>query len=98
MFNAFSITTSFFAEFVHTENGFTCQESGFNDLSTAQECSLVVSYAKSFNIEANYNGESDSAYRPKGCYIRSTGAMYFNKHSTGGGSSTTTSLCRKGNK
>ena len=32
-----SIMKSFFAEFAHTDNGVTCSDSGFIDLSTAQE-------------------------------------------------------------
>ena len=86
--------TSFFADFVHTENGVTCSESGLMDLSTAQECSSAVSYAKSFNSKAYYYSEVALRARPKGCYIRS-GAMYFNSYSTGEGSSSETSICWK---
>ena len=90
--------TSFFTEFVHTDNGVTCSESRFRDLLTAQECSGAVSYAKSFNGEANYVWEVSSGSRPRGCFISLWGKMYFNTHSTGGVDYSATSICRKGNK
>ena len=89
--------TSFFAEFAHTDNGVSCSDSGLRDLSTAEECSVAVSYAKSFNSEARYRNVYSSIKRPKGCYIWDTGAMYFNTHPTGGSSSSVASICRKGN-
>ena len=90
--------TSFFAEFVHTDNGFTCSDSGFRDLSTAQECSGAVSYAKSFNSDAQYLYDGSWESLSKGCYIWSNGGMYFNTHSTGERHSSTASICTKGNK
>ena len=96
-FNGFSIMTSFFAEFARTDNGLSCSDSGFRDLSTEQECSGAVSYAKSFNRGARYNYVYSSIERPKGCYIWGDGAMYFNAHPTGGSSSSVASICGKGN-
>ena len=90
--------TLFLVDFVHTDNGFTCSESGFGDLSTAQNCSDAVSYAKSFNSKAvlisidKYYGD-----KPKGCYILGAGNMVFNTHSTGGRQPSATSICKKGN-
>ena len=99
--------TSFFAELVHTNNGFTCSDRGFGDLSTAQECSDAVGYAKSFNRYARYQGSASWTDRPKGCYIRGMGFMHFNTPSTGEESvivygarpsdSAVNSICRKGN-
>ena len=89
--------TSFFAEFVHTDNGVTCSDSGFRDLSTAQECFGVVSYAKTFNSNARYVGKQSTTRRPKGCYIWGSGKVYFNTHPTGGSYSSVTSICRTGN-
>ena len=97
MFNGFSIMTLFFAEFVHTDNGVTCSERGFKDLSTAQECSDAVSYAKTFNSEAHYRKEGSLKSYPKGCYILGAGNMVFNTHSTGGRQPSATSICKKGN-
>ena len=97
LFNGFSIMTSFFVDLVHTDNGFTCSDSGFRDLSTAQECYGIVSYAKTFNSKAYYAGKESSTTRPKGCYIHVFGDMYFNTHPAGGSSSYVTSICRKGN-
>ena len=91
--------TSFWADLVHTDNGFTCSDSGFRALSNAQECSGAVSYAKTFNskarIDSTYMYVSD---RPKGCYIWGSGTMYFNSHPTGGRSTSVASICWKGNK
>ena len=102
MFNGFSIMTLFFAEFVHTDNGVTCSERGFKDLTTAQECSDAVSYAKSFNSKANYRFEVEFDLNPKGCYMelskkypRLEGFMYFNQHSTGSRCSSCISICLK---
>ena len=89
--------TSFVAEFVHTEKGFTCSESGFKDLYTAQECSDAVNYAKSFNSEALYEFDVHFGHIPKGCYTFDWRSFFFNTHPTGEGSSSTTSICRKGN-
>ena len=96
VFDGLSIMTSFLAGFVHLDKGVLCSDSGFMDLSTAQECSGAVSYAKSFNSGAWYNGEVDWASRPKGCFILAWGTMYFNKHSTGGRQGAIP-ICRKGN-
>ena len=93
----FPMMTSFLAEFVHTENGFTCSESGFRDLSTRQQCSGAVSYARSFNSKARYVYGVHSRNRPSGCYILASGEMDYNTHSDGRGSSSTTSICMKGN-
>ena len=88
-----------FAEFVHTDKGATCSDSGFMDLSTAQECSGAVTYAKSFNSKAYFDVDGSWSRYPKGCFIsESSGYMYFNTHSTGRRKSTTISICRNGNK
>ena len=84
-------------DLVHTDNGVTCSDSGFIDLSTAQECSVAVSYAKSFNRKANYLSTTNNSERHKGCFIFDSGAMWFNMHNTGSRSSYDTSICRKGN-
>ena len=90
--------TSFLADFVHTDNGFTCSDSGFRDLSNAQECSGAVSYTRSFNRKAHYAYALSSGTVPKGCYIWDyEGEMYFNTHPTGGRRSSVASICRKGN-
>ena len=97
MFNGFSIMKFVFAEVVHTDNGVTCSERGFKDLSTAQECSDAVGYAKTFNSKALYRNEVSSSDRPKGCYIWTNGYMYFNTHSIGERQSSAASICTKGN-
>ena len=97
VFNGFSIMKLFFAEFVHTDNGVTCSERGFKDLSTAQECSDAVIYAKTFNSKALYRTEGSWSNNPKGCYIWTTGNMYFNRHSIGEKDSYAASICTKGN-
>ena len=99
MFEGFSIIKSFFAGFVHTERGATCSDSRFIDLSTAEECSGAVSYAKSFNSKASFKEEGSWSYNPKGCYIYDSGNMYFNTNtnSTESGKSTTISICFNGN-
>ena len=89
--------SSFFAEFVHTDNGVTCSDSGFIDLSTAQECSGAVNYAMSFNGKTKYIGQMNLGDRPKGCIIEDSGLMYFNAHSTGLVYSYYRNICRKGN-
>ena len=89
--------TLFFAEFVPTDNGVTCSERGFKDLSTAQECSDAVSYAKTFNSNANYREKGSLSNYPKGCYIWTSGNMLFNTHSTGEKVSSAASICTKGN-
>ena len=98
--NGFSIMTSFFAELVHTDNGVTCSDSGFMDLSTEQDCYGAVSYAKSFDSRAYYSHAASKDWNPKGCIIsQDNGFMYFNTHSTGGRqyASDYASICRKGN-
>ena len=97
VFNGFSIMTLFFAEFVHTDKGVTCSERGLKDLSTAQECSDAVSYAETFNRDANYRNVESLSYYPKGCHIWTWGDMYFNTHSIGGRNSYAASICTKGN-
>ena len=97
VFNGFSIMKFVFAEVVHTDNGVTCSERGFKDLSTAQECSDAVGYAKTFNSKAYYVAEESSSNSPKGCYIYTSGSMYFNTHSIGGRNSYAASICTKGN-
>ena len=89
--------TSFFTEFVHTDRGVVCSDSRFMDLSTAQECSGAIDYAKSFNSDANYREEGSWDVYPKGCHIYDSGSMYFNTHSTGTNQGRTISICRKGN-
>ena len=98
VFNGFSIMTLFFAEFVHTDNGVTCSERGFKDLSTAQECSDAVSYAKTFNSKARYRDEGSWIIFPKGCHIwKISGNMHFNAHFIGEKDSSAASICKKGN-
>ena len=89
--------TLFLAEFFHTDNGVTCLDVGFNDLSTAQECSGAVSYAKNFNSEAHYVGEGSYSGIPKGCAMHDGGYIYFNIHPTGGRQSSYSSICNNGN-
>merc|ERR1711997_945062 len=86
-------------KFVHTDRGVTCSDSGFVALSTAQECSGAVSYAKLFNSKARYQSEGSRSNDPKGCYIFDSGKMYFNKHPTGAkvfANRRTINICRKG--
>ena len=97
VFNGFSIMKFIFAEVAHTDNGVTCSERGFKDLSTAQECSDAVSYAKTFNGNANYWNEESSSNYPKGCYIFTSGNMFYNTHSIGEKDSSAASICTKGN-
>ena len=97
MFDGLSIMTLFFAEFVHTDNGVTCSETGFFDLSTEQECRDSVDYAKSFNSEARLSLSYSWSHIPKGCSMHDDGHMNFNTHSTGAKASSRTSICKKGN-
>ena len=97
MFDGLSIMASFLAAFVHTDNGVTCSDSGFIDLSTAQECSAALDYAMSFNSQASFLSENSWIDYPKGCVIFDWGGMYFNTHSTGGRTSRVASICKKGN-
>ena len=93
--------TSFFVGFFHTDIGVTCSEGGFNDLSTAQECSATVSYAKNFNNRAHYYGEISLSEGAKGCVMSKhpVGTIYFNSHPTGGRNLTGfISICKNGNK
>ena len=86
---------------VHTEKGTTCSDNGFQDLSTDQECSDAVNYAKSFNDYARYISSGSWTVHHKGCVIfedGSDGRMYFNRHSIGTKSRPDTqSICKKGN-
>ena len=84
MFDGLCIMTSFFAGIVHTGKGVTCSDSSFMDLSTAEECSNAVNYAKSFNSNANYRNLGSWSNYPKGCFIYDSGRMFFNTHLTGG--------------
>ena len=102
-----SIMTSFFTEFVHTENGVTCSESGFTNIFTEEECARSVDYARSFNPKAYYEFEVNWRYKPKGCLILNDGnsgsglnygGMYFNTHITGGAPvKDFANICRRGN-
>ena len=88
----------FFTELFRIDSGVTCYDSGFLDLSTAQECSDSVRYAKSFISKAHYEYDVTLSWGiPKGCSMHDDGSMYFNTHSTGGRSSSYTSICKKGN-
>ena len=96
MIDGLSIMTSFFAGYFHTDKGVTCSDSLFIDLSTAEECyDAFLFYAKSFSSKVR--GYYGSERGPKGCYIDDRGGMYFNTHSTGSWSSSTTSICKDGN-
>ena len=86
-----------FADFVDTDKGVTCSESGFMDLSTAQQCSAALNYAMSFNSGASYQFEDSWSGNPKGCFIFDWGSMYFNTHSTGGRNYYVVSICENGN-
>ena len=99
MFDGLGIITSFFAGLVHTDRGVTCSNSSLMDLSTAEECSGAVNYAKSFNSKARYYGEFTRRDYPKGCIVfdNSHIELYFNAHSTGGRSYSTSSICRTSN-
>ena len=106
--DGFSIMTSFFAEYVHTDQGATCIDvDGFRYLSTAQECKDAVRYAKTIpNSQgapfARYEHELDTTAYPKGCIMVEEsimrGSMYFNSHPLGGGDySVYRSICKKRN-
>ena len=97
VFDRLLIIVSFFAEFIHTDDGVTCSDSGFMDLRNAEECSDAVNYAKSFNGNAHYVSAGFSSIDHKGCFMYSSGEMYFNTHPTGGRRSQSYSICRKGN-
>ena len=97
LFDGLSIMTSFFAEYVHTDKGVTCSDSGYMELSTPQECLDTVNYAKSFNSKAIFMAREDNLNRHKGCWIHDSGHVWFNAHVTGSRSSFVTSLCKKGN-
>ena len=96
VFNGFSIMKLFFAEVFHTDNGVTCSERGHKDLSTAQGCSDAVGYAKTFNSKALYKNDGSWSNNPKGCYIWTSGDMFFNTHSIGERRSSAASICMKG--
>ena len=78
--------------------GQTCSDSMMHDLSNSKECSDAVTYAYSFNSNANYktSGSWDNFY--KGCVIYANGNMYFNSHSTGMKSHDTRSICKGGDR
>ena len=97
MFDGLSIMTSFFAEFVHTSDGVTCSDSGLMDLSTEEECSGAVDYAKSFYSNARYMNAVRWTNEQKGCFIFYSGKIYFNTHPTGGRQDIVTSICKRGN-
>ena len=100
MFFGLLIMTLFFAGFVHTDKGATCNAcfgSGCRDLFNAQECSDAENFAKSFNSRAGWDGELWLVDYPRGCFVLDSGDMYFNTHTTGGFSSAATSICRKSN-
>merc|ERR1712110_401638 len=82
-------------ELVHTDKGISCSNRGFMDLSTEQECKDAVSFAKSFNSEANYLQMGYFSYLPRGCFIDDYGWMYFNADSIGKRSPVYTSICKK---
>ena len=86
-----------FAEFCHTGYGVTCSDSGLMDLSTAEECSGAVNYAKKFNRLAHYVFAVSWSSAPKGCFIADSGHFWFNKHSTGSRDDLRKSICKKGN-
>ena len=86
-----------FAAFVYTEKGTTCADNGLQDLSTEQECSEAVTYAKYFNDDAQYAKSGSFKIYPKGCFIWDTGKMYFNLHSSGNNHPEIRSICNKGN-
>ena len=70
------------------------------DLSTAEECSGAVNYAKSFNAKVRYVTGGSYSGSHKGCLIYDSGGysyMLFNTHSHGGRSPEDTSICRKSN-
>ena len=96
MFDGLSIMTSFLAAFVHTDNGVTCSDRGFTDLSTAQECTDAVTYAKSFNSAARYQSAVSLSTSPTGCIINHSGSMYFNSYPTADRNNLYRSICRKG--
>ena len=92
--------TSIFAEFAHTENGDLCTDvDGLVHLSTTQECRDAVSYAKSFNSNARYEGDLYSSSYPEGCIMHGSGNMWLNRppFPTGEGHSRYKNICRKGN-
>ena len=81
----------------HTEKGQTCTDITLNDLSNEKECSNAVTYASSFNSNANFQTSDSWDNYPKGCLIYESGNMFFNYHSTGSTASQTRSICKGGN-
>ena len=96
VFDGLGIITSFFAGLVHTAKGVTCSDSSLMDLSTAEECSGAVNYAKSFNSNASFTYVGSWSRNHQGCVILDSGYIFFITQSTGGENSTSTSICRKG--
>ena len=92
--------TSFFAGLAHTEYGDLCTDvDGLVHLSTAQECRYAVSYAKTFNSNARYEGNMAVSAYPMGCIIDDGGQMRFNRPPlpTGEGHYRYKNICRLGN-
>ena len=88
---------SLFTGLLHIDEGFTCSDFDFQDLTTAQECSDAVTYATLFNENARYVAEGSWHFNPKGCSLYNSGEMYFNSHPTGRNNRETISICWKGN-
>ena len=86
-----------FAGLVHTDKGTTCSDIGLQDLSTDQECSDAVNYAKYFNGNAKYVESGSWPGNHKGCSIYGDGEMIFNRHVSGQNNANTRSICKKGN-
>ena len=96
VFDGLLIMTYFFVGIFNTDNGVTCSDVGFDDLSTPEECSAAVSYAKNLNSKAHF---SLFYYRhgiPKGCAMDESGPISFSTD-PGKRESSYTSICKNGN-
>ena len=85
-----------FTGLFHTDNGVTCSDVGLDDLSTAQECSAAISYAKTFNSKARSYLHSYYRGMPTGCAMHESGDISFHTF-PGNRESSYTSICKKGN-
>ena len=88
-----SILKSFFAVLVATDKGYART---VIDLSTGQECSDALIYAKLFNHKANYQYQGSWQPKHNECFICDSGEMNFNLHFTGSNQvDSSRSICKK---
>ena len=76
------LSNNFSIEIMHTENGTSCLQLGFKDLTTKAECRTAVNYARTFIPNAFFGVSGSWDYTPKGCFISHKG-LYWNTHQTG---------------